>query len=185
MDWVEKARSYLKRAHVDDAAAATQAQKKRPRKVLRLASYRHALCLDILLQSALPGGVDLFMPREGDDQKSMLDLYTWVNVEDRGPIPWSCRMFTQCRLGLRLLTQSDYYHMVWRAILEGVGLAKFKGILYLNGLGHNLAHGPWNGAAWYTAGRVCLGLFRIIKVLLPLVPVPGAQGHGGFGQARR
>ena len=169
MDWVEKARRYLKRAHDDDAAAATQAQTKRPRKMLRLASYRHGLCLDALLQSALPGGVDLLLPKEGDDQKSMLDLYTWVNVEDSGPIPWSCRMFMQYHLGLRLLPQRDYYHMVWRAILEGFGFAKFKGILYLNGLGHNLAHGPWNGAAWFTQlGESALDYFESSRASCPL-----------------
>ena len=150
LDWVDKARKYLKRAHADDDDDANKARAKKPRGLQRISSYRHAMALDALLQAALPGGVNLFIPKAGDDQKGILDLYTWVNCEDSGPLPWSSRMFMQYHMGLRMLPSRDYYHMVWRSVLEGFGFAKFKGILYLTGLGHNLAHGPWNGAGWYS-----------------------------------
>lgn len=74
-----------------------------PAKAQRISSYKHCLAMDALLQTALPGGINLFLPEPGDDQRSMLDLWTWVNCEDFGPASWSARSFLQFHLGLRPL----------------------------------------------------------------------------------
>ena len=133
-----------------DAEKDDEESKRRPKKIQRVASFRHAVALDCMLQSAVVGGISRFLPQPDDDKKSMLALPTWVNNEDSGPIPWSTRTFLQYHLQLRQMASRDYMHVVWRAMLGGIQKAGLKPILYMCAIGHSLSSGPWEGAAWYS-----------------------------------
>lgn len=147
--WRSASARFLKRAREDDDDSKVVADARAPAKAQRISSYRHCLASDALLQSGLPDGIALFLPKPEDDDQSMLDLWTWVNAEDSGPIPWAARQFLQRHLMLRQVAIRDYYHVVWRAILGGVSGAGLRGTLYMASVGHSLAHGPWEGAAWF------------------------------------
>ena len=146
---VQSAKDYMKRMREADKEEMDEEKKRRPKKIQRLASFRHAVAMDCMLQAAQPRGISAYLPQKDDDRKPMLSLPTWVNNEDYGPVPWSTRTFLQYHLQLRQLASRDFMHVLWRSMLGGIGQAGLKSILYMSAIGHSLASGPWEGAAWY------------------------------------
>ena len=108
-EWRVHAVQYLKRGRDDDLKDGEEVVKtKKKARTHRISSYRHVLALDSMLQSAVVGGMSAFLAKDGDNDKSMLDLHTWVNCEDSGQIPWSSRQFLMYSMRLREFPTSGH-----------------------------------------------------------------------------
>ena len=168
-EWVEKAKRFLKRARADDEVEVKKKKVKQARRSNRMAAYRHTLCLDAQLRCVVDDGLSSFVPKEGDDDKLLVDLPTLVTNEDSGQVPFCSKDFRCFQMGQREVPYRDVFHMFWRAILNSVKDAGLRGVLLLVGICHNLAYGPWQGCAWFE--QICEGALDYFETAGPSCPL--------------
>ena len=114
-DWLVKVHAFLRSEH--DEVCDVQV----PAKIRRVAAYYDLQAMDNMLRVVLPNGLLTFLPPKIGSvapAAALKDLHTLVYNSDAGPVPWCARSFRMYHLKLREIPQRDFYHMIWRILMN-------------------------------------------------------------------
>ena len=145
-EWHDRAKHFLKQlSGVEEDTAVPQGVAH----LERVGAYNFLVAIDNQLQDLRSSGLKLFAPTPSDSLQAICQRPTLIVTADQDSKGFCASWFTQYELKLRVWHTWDPCHRVHNDIMDAASASGLRHVIVLGTILFNVAHGPWQGAAFF------------------------------------